>query len=66
MSESIGVIMVKVWEEGFKGRKMGNKELWVSPVLTIVGCLHLTAQKTAPLTFSFMSHRRSNYFLDRN
>lgn len=60
-SESIGGIVAKPWVDGFWGGEVGNERLSVSPVLTIVGCSHLTAQETASSAVSFMSTGRSNH-----
>ena len=60
-SESVGGIVAKPWVEGFWGGEVGNERLSVSPVLTIVGCSHLTVQETASSAVSFMSTGRSNH-----
>lgn len=45
---------------------MGSEELWVSPILTIVGCSYLIEQETAPSAVSFMSPGKSKYSFRRS
>lgn len=53
------------WRASREG-KVGNEELWVSPIPTIVGCSYLTAQETVPSALSFMSPGKSNHSLSKS
>jgi hypothetical protein len=46
--------LAKAWVEDFSAGKVGNERLLMSPILSIVGCSHLSAQETDSSATSFM------------